>query len=318
VARAVGSRIEREVVITTLLSGAVIAQTIRMAVPYVCAGTGGVWSERSGVVNIALEGILLGGGLAGVVGHLATGSAGAGILAGAAMGAALGAMHALLVVYGGVDAIVSGLAINLAAAGGSRVVLRALYASSSNSPSIAGFPVVVSGPSDAALLLRTCLDPTTLLAVGLVAWTGWALAQTRLGLRVRASGESPTASASAGVDVKRVRLAAVSIGGAIAGLGGVALAYDQHRFQSGMSGGRGFIALAAVILSGWRPGRAAVACIAFAALDAVQILVQQQTGTAASVAPMLPYLATLFALWIVASRRGAGAGRAPAALGREL
>ena len=304
--------------IPSLLSVAVVAQTIRMAVPYVCAGIGGVWSERSGVVNIALEGILLGGGLAGVVGHLATGSAGAGVLAGAALGAALGAVHALLVVYGGVDAIVSGLAINLAAAGGSRIVLRALYASSSNSPSIAGFPVAVSGPSDAALLLRTCLDPTTLLTAGLVAWTGWTLAQTRLGLRVRASGDSPMAATSAGVDVKRVRVAAVSIGGAIAGLGGVALAYDQHQFQSGMSGGRGFIALAAVILSGWRPGRAAGACVAFAALDAAQILVQQRTGTAASVAPMLPYVATLVALWLVARRRGVGEARPPAALGREL
>ncbi len=306
--------------IAGLLGAAMVAQTIRMAVPYVCAGLGGVWSERSGVVNIALEGILLAGGLAGVAGHLATGSASAGLLAGAAMGAILGATHALLVVYGGVDAIVSGLAINLAAAGGTRLLLRALYASSSNSPSIAGFPVAVSGPSDAALLLRTILDPTTLVAAALVAWSAWSLAQTRLGLRVRACGESPTAAASAGVDVRRVRLAAVTLGGAIAGLGGVALAYDQHRFQSGMSGGRGFIALAAVILSGWRPGLAAAACVAFAALDAAQILVQQQTGSAASFAPMLPYVATLVGLWLVAKRRATrgGTGRAPAALGREL
>ena len=98
----------------------------------------------------------------------------------------------------------------------------------------------------------------------------------------------------------------------------MALAYDQHQFQSGMSGGRGFIALAAVILSGWRPGRAAAACVAFAALDAAQILVQHQTGTAGSVAQMLPYVATLVALWLVARRRGAGVmGRAPAGLGRE-
>ena len=304
--------------IATLLSAAMAAQTIRMAVPYVCAGIGGVWSERSGVVNIALEGTLLGGALAGVVGHLATGSASAGLLAGALVGALLGATHGLLVVVGGIDAIVSGLAINLAAVGGTRFVLRALYASSSNSPSIRGFPVAVSGASDAALLARTLLDPTTLLAALLVAWSGWTLAQTRLGLRVRACGESPSAAASAGVDVRRVRVVAVTIGGAITGLGGVALAYDQHRFQSGMSGGRGFIALAAVILSGWRPGRAAAACVAFAALDAAQILVQQQTGAAASVAPMLPYVATLVALWLIARRRGATvAGRPPAGLGRE-
>src|ERR1700683_2065292 len=99
-----------------------LAQTLRMAVPYVCAGLGGVWSERSGVVNIALEGILLAGGLGGVVVHVATGGAG------------MGLVHALIVVRGRVDAIVSGIAINLAAAGGTRFVLRSLYDSSSNSP----------------------------------------------------------------------------------------------------------------------------------------------------------------------------------------
>ncbi len=251
--------------------------------------------------------------------HLATGSATAGLLAGAAVGAAIGALHAVLVVAGGIDAIVSGLAINLAAAGGTRFLLRTLYASSSNSPAIRGFPRVVAGPSDAALLGRTLLDPTTLAAAALVAWSAWALAETRLGLRVRACGESPAAAASAGVDVRRVRVAAVSLGGAIAGLGGVALAFDQHAFQSGMSGGRGFIALAAVILSGWRPGRAAAACMAFAAFDAAQILMQQGTGTVALLAPMLPYVATLLTLWIVARRRGASVeGKAPAALGREL
>jgi simple sugar transport system permease protein len=121
-----------------------------------------------------------------------------------------------------------------------------------------------------------------------------------------------------GVDVARTRVIAVTIGGAICGLGGVALAFDQHQFQSGMSGGRGFIALAAVILSGWRPVRAALACLAFAALDAGQIFVQDASHGGAYVAQMLPYLATLVALWLIARRRGAGAtaGRPPAGLGK--
>jgi simple sugar transport system permease protein len=129
------------------------------------------------------------------------------------------------------------------------------------------------------------------------------------------------AAASVGVDAARVRIFAVTIGGAVCGLGGVALAYDQHQFQSGMSGGRGFIALAAVILSGWRPGRAVLACVAFAAIDALQILVQDQLrGGSAYVAQMLPYLATLVALWAIARRRGQGAieGRAPAGIGRNV
>jgi simple sugar transport system permease protein len=306
-------------VLVALLSATMLAQTLRMAIPYVCAGLGGVWSERSGVVNIALEGILLSGGLGGVVVHVATGSPWAGVLAGAAVGAILGAGHALIVERGRVDAIVSGLAINLAAVGATRFVLRALYASSSNSPPVAGFRSAgMGGSSGAALLARTIADPLALATAALVAASAWALLQTRFGLRVRACGEDPVAAASVGVDVGKVRLRAVTLGGAICGLGGVALAYDQHQFQSGMSGGRGFIALAAVILSGWRPGRAAAACLAFAALDAVQIVMQDQARGVGYLAQMLPYLATLVALWAIARRRGEGAieGRAPAGLGK--
>jgi ABC-type uncharacterized transport system permease subunit len=305
------------VVIGTLFSAAMVAQTARMAVPYVCAGLGGVWSERSGVVNLALEGMLLVGGLAGVAAHLVTGSPWVGLVVGAAAGAATGALHAMVVELGRVDAIVSGLAVNLAAAGGTRFALRALYGSSSNSPAVAGFPVAMAGPSDGALLVRTLLDPTTLLAAALVAWTMWTLAETRLGLRVRACGDDAGAAAGAGVRVARVRIDAVTIGGAIAGIGGVALAFDQHRFQSGMSGGRGFIALAAVILAGLRPGRTALACLAFAALDAVQILVQEQTGGASSFAPMLPYAATLLALWLVGRRKRLSAIRGASRRNRD-
>jgi simple sugar transport system permease protein len=298
-----------------------IAQTLRMSVPYVCAGLGGVWSERSGVVNIALEGILLAGALGGVVAHVATGSAWSGVAAGALVGAALGAIHALVVVRGGVDAIVSGLAINLVAAGGARFVLRALYDSSSNSPPVGGFDVAaLGGAGSAALLARTLVDPLALASVALVSWSAWTMAHTRFGLRVRACGEDPEAAMAAGVDVAFVRIAAVSLGGAIAGLGGVALAYDQHQFQSGMSGGRGFIALAAVILSGWRPAGTAVACVAFAALDAVQIVVQEQARAAGYAAQMLPYGATLVALAVIARKRGPGrpGGRSPAGLGKGI
>jgi general nucleoside transport system permease protein len=280
-----------------------VAQTLRMSVPYVCAGLGGVWSERSGVPNIALEGILLAGALGGVVANLATGDPWVGAAAGVLLGGAIGAVHALFVVRGGVDAIIMGLAINLVAAGGARFVLRALYESSSNSPPIGGFRTVASGGSGGlALLARTVLDPLSLATLALTLWTTWTIVHTRFGLRVRACGEDPAAAEAAGVNVAGVRVAAVSLGGGIAGLGGVALAYDQHQFQSGMSGGRGFIALAAVILSGWRPAGTAAACVAFAALDAAQIVVQQQQRSAADVAQALPYAATLLALWVISSR----------------
>jgi simple sugar transport system permease protein len=291
-----------------------------MAVPYACAGLGGVWSERSGVVNIGLEGMLLASGLGGVVAQHATGSAWLGALAGAATGAALAAGHAIVVARARIDAIVSGIALNLVAAGGTRFALRALYDSSSNSPAADGFRIAsLDGAGGVALLARTLLDPLTLVAIVLTVATSLVLARTRFGLRVRACGEDPVAAAAAGIDVVRLRIAAVTLGGAICGLGGVALAYDQHQFQSGMSGGRGFIALAAVILSGWRPGRAVAACVAFAALDALQIVLQDQTRVPVYVVQMLPYVATLVALVAVARRSGALAiaGRAPAGLGKH-
>jgi ABC-type uncharacterized transport system permease subunit len=298
---------------------AFLAQTVRMAVPYTCAALGGVWSERSGVVNIALEGILLAGGLAAVVGAHATGSAWVGLGAACAVGAALGTVHALAFVYGKVDAIVSGIALNLIAAGGTRFVLRALYDSSSNSPRVGGFRLaILEGESDVLLLVRTLCDPTTVLTLALAAATAWLLAKTRFGLRVRAAGENPEAAHGAGVNVRRARISAVTLGAAICGLGGAALAFDQHQFQSGMSGGRGFIALAAVIVSRWRPLPAVAACVAFAALDAVQIAAQDRAGALRDLVQMLPYVATLVVLaWIAARRKGVGGGP-PAGLGKWI
>jgi simple sugar transport system permease protein len=299
-------------VLGAVFSATTLAQTLRMAVPYACAGLGGVWSERSGVVNIALEGMLLAAGLGGVVAHVATGSPTAGVAAGLLVGACLGAAHAALVVRGGVDAIVSGIAINLLAAGGTRFVLRSLYDSSSNSPPVEGFRgSLIGSAGGGALLGRTLVDPLTVATVVLVAVTAATLARTRFGLHVRACGENADAAASVGVSVPRVRVAAVSIGGAICGLGGVALAYDQHQFQSGMSGGRGFIALAAVILSGTRAGWTVAACVAFAALDALQIVVQDQVRAAAALAQMLPYAATLAAMWAMGRRKRRGPATTP-------
>jgi simple sugar transport system permease protein len=302
-----------------LVSVTMLAQTARMAVPYACAALGGVWSERSGVVNIALEGMLLASGLAAVVAHHATSSALAGVLAAIAVGAAFALTHAALFVWGKVDAIVSGIALNLVAAGGTRFVLRALYDSSSNSPAIQGFRVPgLDGASGVLLLARTLLDPLTIAAAALTAGTSWWMYRTRFGLRVRASGENPEAAQSVGVPVARVRALAVTLGGAICGIGGAALAYDQHQFQSGTSGGRGFIALAAVIVSGWRPGRAVAACVAFAALDALQIVGQDQSLVSRDIVQMLPYVATLVALVALAGRRKAGEGRAPAGIGKRV
>ena len=295
-----------------IFSGTMLAQTVRMTVPYACASLGGVISERSGVVNIALEGILLSSALAAVAVQGATGSAASGVLAGVVCGGLVGLGHAALVVRGGVDAIVSGLAINLAAAGGTRFMLRALYGSSSNSPSVRG----VRFGEGWGLVARTLLDPFVLLTLAVAALFAWGLVRTRFGLRLRACGEDPSAAQAVGVDVSLTRILAVTIGSGVCGLGGTALAFELHQFQAGMTGGRGFIALAAVIVSGWRPWPAVGACLAFAALDALEIVLQNQTHVPSQIFAVLPFVATLLALAVV-SRRSSGGARAPAGLGKN-
>lgn len=288
-----------------------LVQTARATVPYLGAALGGVWCERSGIATIALEGALLASALGTVVVTHATGSPAAGLAAGVAVGAFTLLVHALLVSRFAVDAIVSGVAVNLAAFGGTRFVLRALYASSSNSPAIPSFRPVGEAGSGLPPLAEALLDPllwTTALAVAVSAVV---LRRTAFGLRVRAAGENPGAARALGIDVTRVRLAACALGGALAALGGASLAFDQHGFESGMSGGRGFMALAAVILGGWRPVPVAAVCVAFAALDAAEIALESSNALPHSLVQCLPYLVTLLALATVVRSR---AGAPPAAL----
>jgi general nucleoside transport system permease protein len=296
--------------VSSVLSLTMLAETLRIAAPYACAAVGGVWAERSGVIHIGLEGVLLTSAFASVAVAHATGSAALGVLFGVAAGAVLSALHAALVERARVHAVVSGIALNLLAYAGTRLALRALYDSASNSPSIAGFRFGPTGSSGALMLARVFLDPVTILAIACAVVTPFALARTRFGLHVRAAGENPAAASAAGIDVPRVRLAALAVSGAIAALGGVHLAFDQHRFESGMSNGRGFIALAAVVVSGWRAGRAMIACVAFGALEALQIVLQDEArkSSGAELVQLLPYAATLVVLAFAAGRAAAPRG----------
>ncbi len=274
------------------------AHVIAMAAPYGCAALGGVWSERSGVVNIALEGMLIVSAFVSIAVHVATGSPWLGLFAGVAAGGLVGLAHALLVERALVHDLLSGIGLNLFALGITRVGLRALYGSSSNSPNVAGF--------------GWAIDPTVILAIVSVIVTMWALRGTVFGLRVRACGESPNAARSCGVNVVRTRIFAVSLGGAIVGIGGVALAFDLRQFQSGMTAWRGFDALALVVVSGWRPGRAAALAVVFALLQWVQIGAQGKLGVFGFFVQTLPYVATL--LGLAAARPGRISG-APKGLG---
>ncbi len=282
----------------TLLTLGFAAAVVRITVPYALAALGGTISERSGVINIALEGLLLIGAFTATMGAWFGHGAVAGVLGGVAGGAAFGALYALLVVTLRGDQIVCGVALNLLADGLTRFLLKATFDSSSNSPRIDAW-----GDVGTRLIALT---------VGLVALFHVVVYWTPFGLRLRAVGEHPEAAASLGVKPARIRWVALILAGALAGLGGAWLAADQRQFVAGMANGRGYIAIAAMIFGGWRPVRAAAACLVFGFAEALQIALQAAgVGVPGWAIQMLPYVLTMVTL-----AGFIGRSRAPRALGR--
>jgi simple sugar transport system permease protein len=275
-----------------------VTQVLRIAAPYLFAAAGGVIAERSGIISLTLEGYMLGGAFAAVVGTFYSGSPVVGVLCGIGGGIVLGVIHAVSCIRYRADQVIVGIAINLFAIGITRFFLKLLFGSSSNSPRVDGFAAGYGNP------LLWC----GLLATPVVAFL---LFRTTFGLRVRASGEKPEAAASVGVSVHRVRYIAVILSGALAALGGVYLALDQHQFTDQMTAGRGFIAVAAVIFGRWSPLRAGAACLLFAAAETAQIHLQGNHAVPSQFIEMIPYLLTIIALAGVV-----GKSPAPAALGK--
>jgi simple sugar transport system permease protein len=287
---------------------AFLAQTLRIAIPYLFAGAGGVMSERSGLIALTLEGYMLGGAFGAAVGALATGSPVLGAITGMIFGGLLALLYAVSALKFKANQVVTGVAINLLVVGLTRFFLRLLYDSSSNSPRVPGFGRAESGSGFAAL----AINPLVWLGLLALVVIGWLLARTAFGLRVRAVGEHPEAAASVGVNVARTRYIAVVLSGMLASLGGVYLALDQHQFTDQMTAGRGFIALAATIFGRWEPKRVAIACLLFAAAETLQIQLQGTQAIPSQFIEMIPYVLTIIALAGVV-----GKAVQPAALGRE-
>jgi simple sugar transport system permease protein len=291
-----------------------LAQTLRIAIPYLLAAAGGVLSERAGLIGLTLEGYMLGGAFCAAVGSHAAGAAGMGdlapwlgVLAAVLGGAALSMLYAASAIRYKADQIVVGIAINLLAIGLTRFFLRLIFDSSSNSPRVPGFDVKGSGTGFIAL----AHNPLVWIGVVMTPLVAWLLYRTPFGLRVRAVGEHPAAAASVGVPVVRVRYMAVALSGMIAGLGGAYLSLDQHQFTDGMTAGRGFIALAAIIFGRWNPLLAGLACLLFAAAETLQIQLQGTQAIPSQFVEMIPYLLTIIALAGLVGR-----ATPPAALGK--
>ena len=288
---------------TDLLVIAFLLQALRIAAPILLAALGGVVSERSGIVDLSLEGKLLIGALATQVGAHAADSALVGALAGVGGGMLSGALYALVVVRFRADQVVAGIAINIMAVGLGAYLIQLLYGSSSNAADIPGFT--------GSLLA----NPLFWVAVALVPAVHVLLRRTRFGLRVRAAGEHPDAAESLGVRVAGVRWRAALLSGGLAGLGGAWLALENHSFVSDMAAGRGYLALAAVIMGNWRPVGAALACLFFGAAQALQIQLKTSGIIAIpdALASLVPYVLTMILLagFIGRSRPPASLGRPP-------
>jgi general nucleoside transport system permease protein len=273
-----------------------LAAAVRISVPYALAAVGATFSERAGVINIALEGMMLNAALAYVLGAHRTGDPWLGLLAAILAGIATAWLHAEVAVRFRADQITSGLGINLLAAGLTRFVLTQVFHSSSNSARVVGFPGWdPAGLAAVPAIGPVLAQPLVILTVVVVALGQWVLFRTVFGLRLRSVGERPGAAAALGLHVAGYRYGGVLVSGALAGAAGAWLASEQHSFTDGMTGGRGYIAIAAMIVGKWSPAGAAAACLLFGAAEAAQISLQG-TGFPAELLQMLPYLVTMLAL----------------------
>jgi simple sugar transport system permease protein len=293
-----------------------LTSAVRVATPLLLAALGETLAERGGVINLGIEGAMLAGALAAAIGSTA-GGPWAGTLAAAATGAMLSLGFGLIAVGAGANQIISGTAITLGAVGATGAIYREVYGTAGVGLSLPTFAAIpIPGLDRIPLLGPALFEQSILTYLGYVAvpalW--FLLFRTRWGLALRAAGESVEAATAAGVRVKRIRIVALVLGGMFAGIAGASLVLAQvGTFAEKMTAGRGFMAVAIVVLGGWRPGRVAVAALFFGAAMALQFLFQSIVSNLPyQLFLMLPYLLTLLVL-----AGGVGRVRSPAELGRE-
>jgi simple sugar transport system permease protein len=308
---------------TDITSPGTSGATLRFAIPLLMAGLGGLWAERAGVINIGLEGMMIvGTWTAAWFGYLHGPLMG--FVAAAIFGLASGFFHAILTVKIGIDQAVSGLAINLIAAGGARYLSGVFFppvgGDRTVSPPVDSFPtftIPVIAPilesidaqniffiSNLAGILHGLTKDVSLVTIALlllVPLTSWILWRSKFGLRMRFSGENPMAAESLGINVYRIRYVAVSISGMLASLGGAYLALVASSvYREGQTAGRGFIGLATVIFGNWKPSGVFAGSILFGFTDALRV---RQTESVMSLIMVAGIVALLLSIFYSINRR---------------
>jgi ABC-type uncharacterized transport system permease subunit len=283
-----------------LINVGLFAAAIRMATPIVYAALGGMFSERVGVVNIGMEGIMLTSALGGVTVSYYTGNPWLGVAAAVAIGGILGLIHAVVTVRYAGNQIVSGTGLNILAMGFTAYMSQVLWGSRGASESVAGIEditipilsdVPIIGPIIGTHSPLVYLMPVVTIICYIV------LFRTPLGLHIRAVGEHPTAAETAGIDVVRIKYMGVIVSGMLSGLGGAFLSLSHlNLFARGMTGGRGFIALAALIFGKWMPFGVLEAGLLFGFADALQMRLQSLGILPPQIILMIPYVLTVAVL----------------------
>ncbi|MGH7527719.1 MAG: ABC transporter permease [Gemmatimonadales bacterium] len=300
---------------TVALIGAFLAAAVRVATPLLLAATGETVAERSGVINLGLEGMMLTGALAATLGATA-GGPWTGLACAVVAGMLLAAAFAAVAIGARADQIIAGTAVTLGAVGLTGTVYRQAYGAGGAGLDLPTLPAIaIPGLSRIPILGPTLFEqpaPTylALLALPLI-W--WFLFRTRLGLALRATGEGAAMARAAGVPVRLLRTAATIVGGGFAGLAGATLVLAQvGTFAERMTAGRGYVAIAIVVLGRWHPAGVAIAALLFGAATAMQFLFQ----TLGLEVPYQLFLMLPYGLTLLALAGAVGRVRAPAELGR--
>jgi len=291
-----------------IFSIALFFSTIRFATPLVFAALGGLFSERSGVINIALEGLMLAGAFTAAVVTYETSNPFFGFFCGMLAGGALAAVYAVSVIKFEADQVVAGFGINILMLGLPALLSSAIYDSAGSTEQLAKENVLPSFFD---------INIASLLAFALVPLCWYVLYKTPFGLRLRAVGENPAAADAAGVGVIRLRYFAVILSGFLAAAGGAYLSIGQSSlFTRGMTAGRGFIALAALILAKWRPVPVLLACLFFGFTEALTIPLASYKTTSGEAALPVQFVQIIpYVLTIIVLAGFIGLSRAPKALG---
>jgi simple sugar transport system permease protein len=296
---------------------AFLAATVRTATPLALAAFGELLVERAGMINIGLEGAVLAGAFGALAGAAASGVM-LGYLGAAAAGVLVAVLFAVFVIWMRADQIIVGTALTLLSLGATGTLYRSWFGSAGAAlgiPTSAPWPI--AGLVNLPVLGRALFaqPPITYLAYAIAPALAWWLARTHAGLALRAIGERPDAATAAGVAVDRIRTLAVLAGGALGGVAGGTLVLSQAgTFAEGMSAGRGFIAIAIVVLGRWTPWGVAGGALLFGGASALQFAFQAMGWKA----PYQVFLAVPYLLTLAALAGAVGRARGPAALGRPL